>query len=97
MREAPAFYVVYVAMLVIGFAFVLSGINLVDLSVGVMVLNALLLPVVLGFLFALASKVLPERHRLKGWYRIVVGVVLLFTAALGVYGGVTGLLAGQAG
>jgi Mn2+/Fe2+ NRAMP family transporter len=96
-KEAPAFYAVYVAMLVIGFAFVMSGLNLVDLSVGIMVLNAMLLPVVLGFLFALACKVLPEEHRLKGTYRIVVGVILLFTATLGVYGGVTGLLAGSAG
>ncbi|MBO0678337.1 divalent metal cation transporter [Mycolicibacterium sp. S2-37] len=96
-REAPAFYAVYVAMLVIGFAFVLSGLNLVDLSVGIMVLNALLLPVVLGFLFALACKVLPDNHRLKGGYRVVVGIVLVFTAGLGVYGGITGLLAGSAG
>jgi Mn2+/Fe2+ NRAMP family transporter len=95
-KEAPAFYAVYVAMLAIGFAFVLSGLNLVDLSIGVMVLNALLLPVVLGFLFALACKVLPEQHRLRGWYRIVVGLVLLFTAGLGVYGGITGLLGGGA-
>ncbi|WP_083741464.1 NRAMP family divalent metal transporter [Mycobacterium sp. MS1601] len=96
-KEAPAFYAVYIAMLVIGFAFVLSGLNLVDLSVGIMVLNALLLPVVLGFLFALAVKVLPEEHKLKGWYRIVVAVVLVFTAGLGVYGGISGLLAGSAG
>lgn len=96
-KEAPAFYAVYVAMLVIGFVFVLSGVNLVDLSVGIMVLNALLLPVVLGFLFTLACRVLPEEHRLKGWYRIVVAAVLLFTAGLGVYGGISGLLAGSAG
>jgi Mn2+/Fe2+ NRAMP family transporter len=96
-KEAPAFYAVYLVMVIVGFVFVLSGLNLVDLSVGIMVLNALLLPVVLGFLFALAVKVLPEEHKLKGWYRIVVAVVLIFTTGLGVYGGISGLLAGSAG
>lgn len=96
-KEAPTFYAVYVAMLLIGFIFVLSGLNLVNLSIAVMVLNALLLPVVLGFLFALACKSLPEEHRLKGGYRIVVGVVLLFTVAFGVYGGISGLIAGISG
>ena len=96
-REAPAFYAVYVAMLLIGFAFVLSGLNLVNLSIAVMVLNALLLPIVLGFLFALACKSLPEEHRLKGVYRIVVAVVLLVTVVFGVYGGISGLIAGITG
>jgi hypothetical protein len=41
--------------------------------------------------------VLPEQHRLKRRYRVVVGVILLLIAALGVYGGVTGLIAGGAG
>ena len=52
---------------------VASGANLVALSVGVEVLNALLLPIVLGFLFALAWRALPEAHRLKGLYAVLVG------------------------
>ena len=42
-----------------------SGVNLVDLTVGVEVMNALLLPIVLGFLYMLALKALPEPYRLK--------------------------------
>jgi Mn2+/Fe2+ NRAMP family transporter len=90
-KEAPAFYAVYTVILVIGAVVVLSGPNLVNLSVAVMVLNALLLPVVLGFLFVLAVKALPERHRLKGAYRIVVAITVVVTAALGVYGGIAGI------
>ena len=40
--------------------------NLVSLNVGVQVMNALMLPLVLGFLIALAVKALPRAHRLRG-------------------------------
>jgi Mn2+/Fe2+ NRAMP family transporter len=90
--EAPWFYIVYVASLLIGAGIVLSGINLVKLAVSVNVMNALLLPIVLGFLFLLARKALPEPWHLQGWYAWVVGTVVLLTAGLGVYAGIMGLL-----
>jgi len=63
-REAPWFYSAYTIALV-GCAYVVaSGVNLVSLSVGVQVMNALLLPPVLGFLYLLARR-LPEPHRCK--------------------------------
>ncbi len=89
--EAPWFYGVYVVSLLIGAGIVLSGINLVKLAVGVNVMNALLLPIVLGFLFLLARKALPEPWRLKGWYAGLVGFIVLFTAGLGVYAGIMGI------
>lgn len=89
--EAPWFYGVYVASLLIGAVIVLSGVNLVKLAIGVNVMNALLLPVVLGFLFLLARKALPENWRLKGWYAWLVGLIVLCTAALGVYAGIMGI------
>jgi hypothetical protein len=69
-----------------------NAVNLVDLSVGIEVVNALLLPVVLGFLFALARTALPEQYRLKGAYAWVVAVVILGTAAFGVFSGLVSLL-----
>ncbi len=93
-KEAPAFYIVYLVILIVGAAFVLSGVNLVNLSIAVQVLNALLLPIVLGFLYLLASRVLPEQYRLKGAYRIVVATVIVITAGLGVYGGISGIFSG---
>ena len=42
------------------------GPNLVSLNVGVQVMNALMLPLVLGFLIALAVRALPRPHRLRG-------------------------------
>ena len=68
--------------------------DLVSLNLGVQVMNALLLPVVLGFLIALAVKALPEHVRLKGWYLWLVIAVAGVTCALGVFGGLTGAVAG---
>ena len=56
--EAPWFYGIFSVCLVAGGVVVASGVNLVDLSVAVEVMNALLLPIVLGFLYLLALKAL---------------------------------------
>lgn len=89
-REAPWFYGIYTASLAGGGLLVASGANLVALSVGVQVMNALLLPIVLGFLYLLARR-LPLPHRLRGGYAIVVAVIITATTAFGVYAGLTGL------
>jgi len=89
--EARWFYAVYAASIVGGCILVAVAPNLVSLNVGVQVMNALLLPVVLGFLVALAVKALPEAVRLKGWYLWVVVAVTVLTCALGVFGGLSGI------
>ncbi|WP_394779667.1 NRAMP family divalent metal transporter [Undibacterium sp.] len=91
-REAPWFYGTYTASLVLGALLVVSGVNLVSLSVGVQVMNALLLPVVLGFLYLLARR-LPEAHRLKGSYAAVVAIIILVSAGFGVYSALSGIIA----
>lgn len=92
-QEVPWFYGAYALILALGGVLVASGANLVELSVGVQVMNALLLPIVLGFLFLLARRVLPEPYRLKGAYAVVVGTTIALTAGLGLYAGIAGLLA----
>jgi hypothetical protein len=48
---------------------------------------------VLGFLYLLARRALPLPYRLRGWYAVVVGGVVLLTSAFAVYaGGVVPLL-----
>ena len=92
--EAPWFYGIFSLTLVVGGVLVASGINLVNLSVAVEVMNALLLPIVLGFLYLLARTVLPEPYRLKGAYAWLVGGLMLVTAGLGVYAGARGIFGG---
>ena len=90
--EAPWFYAVYAACVVAGAAMVVAWPDLVTLNVGVQVMNALLLPLVLGFLIALAVRALPAPHRLRGSYLIVVAGLAMLVAALGVFGGLSGAL-----
>jgi NRAMP (natural resistance-associated macrophage protein)-like metal ion transporter len=92
--EARWFYGVYTVCVVGGAIVVAVWPNLVALNVGVQVMNALMLPLVLGFLIALAIFSLPPERRLRGWYRWVVILVAALTTALGVYGGVANLFQG---
>jgi NRAMP (natural resistance-associated macrophage protein)-like metal ion transporter len=89
--QAKWFYTVYTLCVVGGAALVGFYPNLISLNVGVQVMNALLLPLVLGFLVRLAMVTLPEAHRLKGKYMVVVIVVCVITCAFGVLGGLGGL------
>jgi Mn2+/Fe2+ NRAMP family transporter len=89
--EARWFYAVYAVSVVLGCILVAVAPNLVSLNLGVQVMNALLLPIVLGFLIALAVRALPEKVRLKGWYMWVVVAVAGATCLLGVFGGLTGI------
>ena len=88
--EAPWFYGAYAMALIAGAAVVASGVNLVALSVGVQVMNALLLPIVLGFLYLLARG-LPQPWRLQGWYAWFSGSLIAVTTVFGVYSGLAGL------
>ncbi len=88
--QARWFYGVYAVCVVAGAVLVALWPNLVSLNVGVQVMNALLLPVVLGFLIALAILALPPERRLRGRYMWVVIIVSALTTALGVFGGFSG-------
>ena len=89
--QARGFYGLYAAAVVV--CAVLVGLypNLVELNVGVQIMNALLLPLVLGFLIALSVRALPEAVRLRGVYFWVVVVVVGLTTILGVFGGLQGI------
>lgn len=83
-KEAPLFYAFYCSLLIIGGIIVLSGLPLIQLTLGVEVLNTLLLPIVLGFLIALGFKVLPEKHKLKLWEKIILLIIYVVVCGLGV-------------
>ncbi|MGH8110806.1 MAG: hypothetical protein ACREPL_02530 [Rhodanobacteraceae bacterium] len=88
--EAPWFYIIY-SLAVIGGAVIVGVVpDLVALNIGVEVMNALLLPLVLGFLVLLAFRALPPEHRPRGLYAWIVIGISLVTAGLGVYGGISG-------
>jgi Mn2+/Fe2+ NRAMP family transporter len=89
--EARWFYAVYAVCVVLGCILVAVAPNLVSLNLGVQVMNALLLPIVLGFLIALAVRALPQGVRLEGWYLWFVVGVAGATCLLGVFGALSGI------
>lgn len=88
--EARWFYGVYALCVLGGAAVVAEWPDLVSLNIGVQVMNALLLPMVLGFLIALSRRTLPAGQRLRGWYYALVLAVSIVTCGLGVFGGFSG-------
>ena len=92
--EAPWFYAVYTLAVIGGAILVLVVPDLVRLNIAVEVMNALMLPIVLGFLIALGVKALPPAYRLRGWYLALTATLAFITAALGVYGGLSSLWSG---
>ena len=95
-REAPWFYGVLGTMIVAGGAAVASGVNLIDLTVAAGTTNAILLPIVLGFLYWLGRTALPEALRLKGIYAAIVAVVFVLTSGIALYAGLAGVLSRHA-
>lgn len=84
-RTNARFYLVYGAAHIAGAVLVLASVNLVRLAVDVEVLNALLLPVVLGFLLLLERAALPDEYRMHGLRRVVVTGLSLIVIAFGLY------------
>jgi NRAMP (natural resistance-associated macrophage protein)-like metal ion transporter len=86
--EAGWFYGIY-ALCVVGAAALVRLVpDLVWLNIAAQVLNAFLLPLVIGFLVALAVKALPETLRLSGWYLALVVGVSAAVSLLAFYGGI---------
>lgn len=86
------FYGVYAAA-VVGAATLVGLVpDLVWLNIAAQVLNAFLLPLVIGFLVALAVKALPASLRPKGLYLWVLIGISALVIAIGLYSGVSGLL-----
>jgi len=84
-RQSAKFYVTYALAHVVGAVIVLFSVNLIHLVIVVMVMNALLLPIVLGFLLALEARTLPIEHRMSGPYRFVATTLCLVVICFGLY------------
>lgn len=90
--EAPWFYIAFGTMLFAAGALVCSGTDLIQLSIATGVINALLLPAVLGILYRLARTELTGSMRLKGGYATAVALIFLLASATGLFCGVAGIL-----
>ncbi len=84
-RATAKFYVTYALAHILGAALVLASVDLVNLAVDVEVMNALLLPIVLGLLLALEARALPEQWRMRGLHKYVTRALCLVTIGFGLY------------
>lgn len=84
-RKSAGFYAAYAFAHVAGAILVLASVDLVSLAVDAEVMNALLLPVVLGFLLALERKALPAQHRMRGLHKYVTWALCLAVMGFGLY------------
>jgi Mn2+/Fe2+ NRAMP family transporter len=88
--RAGWFYAAYALCVVGGAVLVSLWPDLVALSLGIQVVNALLLPLVLGLLIALAMQALPHEHRPRGAYLWLILLIACATSAIGVFAGLSG-------
>jgi Mn2+/Fe2+ NRAMP family transporter len=63
----------------------IASADLVTLSVDVKVMNALLLPVVLGFLLVLEARALPREWRMRGVGKYLTWALCLLVIGFGLY------------
>lgn len=82
-RKTAGFYTIYTLAHVVGAVLVLANFELINMAVEVM--NALLLPIVLGFLLILEAKVMPKQYQMKGVYKWVVTVLCIIVMIFGIY------------
>ncbi len=84
-RATAKFYITYGLAHIVGAVLVLSSVDLVNLAVDVEVMNALLLPIVLGLLLALEARALPEQWRMRGLHKYVTWILCLVVMGFGLY------------
>jgi Mn2+/Fe2+ NRAMP family transporter len=83
--QTAKFYATYTSAHLIGAILVLTSIDLVGLTIDVEVMNALLLPIVLGFLLALEARALVSDQRMRGVRRVLVTGLCLAVMGFGLY------------
>jgi len=81
--RAAGFYSLTVVGVLVGVVLVLAAPNLVNLTIDVEVLNACLLPIVLGFLLALERRVIPVELRMRGARRAATYSLTAVVVAFG--------------
>lgn len=90
--DAGWFYAAYAGCVAAAALLVWAVPDLVRLNIAAQVLNAFLLPLVIGFLVALAATALPAGLRLRGWRLVLTAAIGALVAAIGVIAGIAGSL-----
>ncbi len=84
-KKARGFYIIYTIAHVGGAVLVLSGISLINLTLDIEVMNAILLPIVLGFLIALEQVALPPEYRMERAHKVIIWSMSFLIMLFGLY------------
>ena len=94
LKEGVCFYGVYLLVCIVGLVVTVSGASIVHMNIAIEVLNGVFMVPVICALFVLATKkgLLPEEHRVKGWYAWMIGTVFVVISVVSIYGAVLTLI-----
>jgi Mn2+/Fe2+ NRAMP family transporter len=91
--EAPRFYACFSAVLLIGVIVLATGVDVVELNVFIELMDGLMMPFAIGFLYILAcSDLLPPNVRVTGTYKATLAVLFTFCSVVSLSTGVHGLV-----
>ena len=85
--EAKGFYFAFIVASLIGAGLVLPALSLTGLTLDIELLNALVLPLVLGFLLLIERAALPAEYRMRGAHKVIAWVLVLVVVAFGLFMG----------
>jgi len=95
--KAPHFYGSFLAVVALGLVVLLSGVNEVKLNLLVLILDGLLMPFAVGFLYLLATgDALPEEARVTGIHKYLLAVIFGLCTALSLGSAFYSFYAGEA-
>jgi Mn2+/Fe2+ NRAMP family transporter len=91
--EAPRFYAAFTAVVVLGMIILDTGIRVVKLNVFIELVDGLLMPLAVGFLFFLAtSDLLPADMKVTGTYKAVLAILFSVCSVVSLFTGISGLI-----
>jgi len=92
-KQAPVFYGCFLMVISVGVLVLMTGVSTVQLSAVVELINGLLLPFAIGFLFLLATgEALPPEVRVDGLHKAVLFVVFSVCVVISTASALYGLL-----
>mmetsp|Transcript_72939 Transcript_72939/g.129214 ORF Transcript_72939/g.129214 Transcript_72939/m.129214 type:complete len:436 (-) Transcript_72939:103-1410(-) len=92
-REAPVFYAIFVGVVMIAVAVLVTGVQLVQLNIYIELLDAMFLPFSLLMVFMIAmTDYLPPKERLAGRYKWILAVIFSLVSAISLVSGISGLI-----
>jgi NRAMP (natural resistance-associated macrophage protein)-like metal ion transporter len=95
-KDSPVFYSSFIAVIVVGVLVLLSGVDVIRLNVYIELMDALLMPMAIGFLYALATgPQCPEGIRVTGLHKGLLAIVFTLCTIFALGSGFYSIFSGK--